>query len=154
MCKPSLTWSLTGATTRMCHFLGYYCLSHAKHESDHLLQRKIALFWTTYVLDRSNALRLGRPSANQDHNIDTPMLGSESPTALVATLKFWVEAATVQGKICDSLYGPVSRSLSVDVRAVRAEAFADELDQIYQRRCRVSKYHPFSRGVQLKSSRP
>lgn len=123
----------------MCQFLGYHRLSRLKPESDALLQRKVVLFWSTYVLDRSNALRLGRPPAIQDRDIDCPMLSDESPPALVALVKFWVETGRVQGKICNSLYGPAARSLSSDERATTAEAYADELDQIHQRRLKVKR---------------
>ena len=137
MCKPSLTWSLTGATARMCQFLGYHRLSRLKSESGPLLQRKIVLFWSTYVLDRSNALRLGRPPAIQDRDIDSPMLSDENPPALIELVKFCVDAGCVQGKICNTLYGPAAKSLSSEARAATAEAFANELDQIHQRRLKV-----------------
>ncbi|KAJ9635110.1 hypothetical protein H2199_008596 [Coniosporium tulheliwenetii] len=91
MCKPLLTWSLTGATVPI-----------------------------------------------QDRDIDSPMLSDENPPALVALVKFWVDTGCVQGKICNSLYGPAAKSLSSDARAATAEAFADELDQIHQRRLKTN----------------
>lgn len=121
----------------MCLYLGYHRLRRRGQAADPSLQRKIVLFWSVYVLDRSNALRLGRPPAIQDHDIDTPMPSDDNPPALVALVRFWVETGRVQGKICNTLYGPAARSLTYDARAANAEAFADELDQIHKRRQKV-----------------
>lgn len=97
------------------------------------------LFWGIYFMDRNNSIRLGHAPAIQDHDIDTPMIttSEEYPPAVVALMKFWVEYGRVQGKICTQLYGPAASSLAPEERARMAEAFADGLEQIRQRKIKV-----------------
>ncbi|XWX00394.1 hypothetical protein V2A60_008414 [Cordyceps javanica] len=96
----------------------------------------VMLFWSIYTMDRGNALRLGYAPTIQDYDIDTPMpvVSEEYPSAIVTIKKYWVDCARVQGKICTRLYGPAASALPHAERAQLAEAFADELDQIYRRK--------------------
>ncbi len=90
-------------------------------------------------MDRGNALRLGYAPAIQDYDIDTPMpvVSEQYPLAIVTIKKYWVDCSRVQGQICTKLYGPAASALPPDERARLAEAFADELDQIYRRKVEV-----------------
>lgn len=90
-------------------------------------------------MDRNNSLRLAHALAIQDYDIDTPMIttSDEYPPATIALMRFWVECGRVQGKICTQLYGPAASSLAPDERARIAEAFADELERIHQRKTKV-----------------
>ena len=139
MCKPSLTWSLVSTAARMCQALGYNRLSHVDPKADTLFERKVILLWSIYVMDRNTSLRLGRASSIQDYDIDTPMLKTSSKNpAIVALLSFWVECGRLQGKICTQLNGPAAASLTPDERVRLAEGFADELEDIHQRKMKVS----------------
>ena len=102
------------------------------------------LFWSIYTVDRGNALRLGYAPAIQDYDIDTPMpvVSEQYPLAIVTMKKYWVDCARVQGQICTRLYGPAASALPHDERARLAETFADQLDQIYQRKVEVSSHFP------------
>lgn len=123
----------------MCQALGYNRLSHIDPKADAMFERKVILFWSIYVMDRNTSLRLGRAPSIQDYDIDTPMLKSSSKNqATVALLNFWVECGRVQGKICTQLNGPAATSLTPDERARLAEGFADELEEIHQRKIKVS----------------
>ena len=97
------------------------------------------LFWGIYFMDRNNSIRLGHAPAIQDYDIDTPMIttSDEYSPAVVALMKFWVEYGRVQGKICTQLYGPAASPLAPEERACMAEAFADELEHIRQRKIKV-----------------
>ncbi|KAH8714022.1 putative transcriptional regulatory protein C11D3.07c [Beauveria bassiana] len=136
MCKPLLSWSLSCIAARMCQALGYHRLSRANPKSDPWFHRKVMLFWSIYTMDRGNALRLGYAPAIQDYDIDTPMpvVSEQYPSTIVTIKKYWVDCARVQGQICTRLYGPAASALPPAERAQLAEAFADELDQIYRRK--------------------
>lgn len=123
----------------MCQALGYNRLSRVDPESDPLFHRKVVLFWSIYVLDRSNSLRLGRAPAINDYDIDTPMptVSDRNPPTTVAMLEFWIECARVQGKVCIQLYGPSASFLAPNERIRLAEALSDELEQIHQRKLEV-----------------
>lgn len=97
------------------------------------------LFWGIYFMDRNNSIRLGHAPAIQDYDIDTPMIttSAEYSPAVVALMRFWVEYGRVQGKICTQLYGPTASPLAPEERARMAEAFADELEHIRQRKIKV-----------------
>ena len=92
-------------------------------------------------MDRNNSFRLGHAPAIQDYDIDTPMItvSDECPPATVAMMTFWMECGRIQGKICTQLYGPTVSSLAPDERVRIAESFADELEQIHQRKTKVRK---------------
>ena len=97
------------------------------------------LFWGIYFMDRNNSIRLGHAPAIQDYDIDTPMITTshEYSPAAVALMNTWVEYGRVQGKICTQLYGPAASPLAPEERARIAEAFADELEHIRQRKIKV-----------------
>lgn len=122
----------------MCQTLGYNRLSFVSPNTDPFLDRKIMVFWSTYIIDRAASLRLGRAPAIKDADIDTPMLISNDKTpGLASLLRFWVECARVQGKVSSQLYGPGARTLPLNERARLAEAFAAELDDVHERKKKV-----------------
>lgn len=97
------------------------------------------LFWCIYVMDRNNSLRLGHSPAIPDYDIDTPMIAAnnDTPVAAQAMMRFWIDCGRIQGEIRTKLYGPTASSLGADERARIAEAFADELEGIHQRKTEV-----------------
>lgn len=137
LCKPSLTWDLLQTASRICQALGYNKLSFVNPGSDPLFDRKIMVFWSIYIMDRTTSLRLGRAPAINDDDIDTPVTPSDKTPGLPALLRFWTECARVQGKVSSQLYGPRARTLHQNERARIAEALAAELDEIHERNAKV-----------------
>lgn len=137
----------------MCQALGYNRLSNIDSHSDPLLNRKIMVFWSTYIIDRAASLRLGRAPAIHDDCVDTPMLTpSDETPGLHSLLRFWVDCARVQGKISYQLYGPRARTLPIEERARIAEAFAGELEDIHERKAKAN--HEMARFFDKQETNP
>ncbi|KAF3354526.1 hypothetical protein VdG1_07455 [Verticillium dahliae VDG1] len=71
--KTSLAWHFVSTAATLCQTLGYHRASRVKPEP-HASGKdvKTLLFWHTYMLDKSLALRTGRSSAIQDWDITLP----------------------------------------------------------------------------------
>ncbi|KAI1030746.1 hypothetical protein LB503_013024 [Fusarium chuoi] len=67
--QPMLAWQLVSSAAGTCQTLGWHQL--VPH-SDSTTDRKISLFWLTYLLDKGLSLRLGRPAVIHDAEITLP----------------------------------------------------------------------------------
>lgn len=87
-------------------------------------------------MDRDNALRLGYAPALRDSDIDSPMLveSQDCPVSVVVLIKFWVDSARVQGRICTTLYGPGAAVLSGADKVRIAASYVAELEEIRRRK--------------------
>lgn len=91
------------------------------------------LFWTTYYIDKSLSLRLGRASTIQDWDITIdPPSASDAQEPVLAFFVLWIKAARCQGNIYEMLYAPGSMTQSNDVRQSRVDFLASSLNQIAQ----------------------
>jgi len=92
-------------------------------------------------MDRDNALRLGYTPALRDSDIDSPMLveSEDCPASVVVLIKFWVDSARIQGRICTTLYGPGAAVLSGTDKARIAASYAAELQELRRRKAAENK---------------
>lgn len=75
----------------MCLALGLNSSHAIVTEQGDAVQRKICLFWAVYVLEKTVALRLGRPSTIRDQDITIPRL-----TTLIRRIKEHNKLSTVE----------------------------------------------------------
>nr|POE46225.1 hypothetical protein CFP56_73187 [Quercus suber] len=124
----------------VCQTLGYNRLPPASLESAEERQQKLALFWMVYVMDRSNSLRLGRAPAIHDSYISSPKPSpsKQFTNSFIHLIRFWIDVASVQGRICEQLYSPVALAQVSSERQNVSESLAMELQQIYKTRLAVS----------------
>lgn len=155
--KPSLAWQLNCSAATLCTSLGYHRLSPHQPPSDKtpsqpppakdaLSQKKQALFWFAYMLDKGLALRFGRASVLQDYDIALPrsVPGTDTiigringPTALPdpwhEVLEFWIRYAEIQGQTYEYLYSSTALQRSVEERVESARTLVAKLTAVATR---------------------
>lgn len=117
---------LTAAAVQMCQSLGYHRISDTQPDID---ARK-RVFWTTYVLDKSLSLRIGRTSTLQDCDISTKTVEfPENRLQIPWHMMYlsWISLARLQGQVYHDLYTIHAMSAPLDVRIKRAEKLVEEL---------------------------
>ena len=69
------------------------------------VEYKSFLFWSTYLIDKSLSLRLGRASNISDWDITVPrrLMRDAKQEPVLAYFVLWVEAARCQGNISEML---------------------------------------------------
>lgn len=159
--KPSLAWQLNSAACHICTGLGYHRLSafqtpsvptvsesasQPKQSLDPLSEKKQALFWFAYMLDKGLALRFGRASVLQDYDIALPksmpstnnVVGtfpgpSSAPDPWKEILELWIRHAEIQGKTYEHLYSTAALGRSAEARVDSARELVDQLGKISAR---------------------
>lgn len=129
LCKPNLASTLIATAATMCQTLGYHRSSTMTTGSETEHQRNIVLFWMTYIVDRSFAIRLGRPPTTRDHDIQVPMM-SYGPIVshdFVPLVQYWIRIGRIQGHIAEKLYCPAALQQPVNERSKRAAMLANGL---------------------------
>ncbi|KAJ4186478.1 hypothetical protein NW755_007773 [Fusarium falciforme] len=127
--RPSIAWHLNSIAAQLCQTGGFHRADVASTESARTKQIKGILFWQVYCWDRGLSLRMGRASVINDGDITIPRQFDFSGFPLLekpATLKFWLERATLQGKIYIQLYSPTALTLHPSELGRRAEELAVE----------------------------
>lgn len=116
----------------MCLAMGLHSSHAIVTEQGEAVQRKICLFWAVYVLEKTVALRLGRPSTIRDQDITIPRLTLDRKMTSLAysRLPDWIDAASIYGRLYDSLYSPPALAQPGSVRISRASALASELERM------------------------
>ncbi|THY81783.1 fungal-specific transcription factor domain-containing protein [Aureobasidium pullulans] len=130
----SLCWSLASKASALCQTLGYHraVTSHDRVVTNSKYTR--FFFWTTYYLDKSLSLRLGRASTIQDWDV-TAIPSSTSSTnqePVFAFFALWVKTARCQGDIYEMLYSPAAAAQPEQVRRSRVGSLASSLYDIAQ----------------------
>ncbi|ROT38994.1 fungal-specific transcription factor domain-containing protein [Sodiomyces alkalinus F11] len=130
--KPSLAWALISKSSELCQTLGYHRASSFKNDTPVERKLKLMLFWSTYFLEKSLSLRLGRASTIQDWDVTTPLPTPTSPddSPFMAYCSLWVKAAGCQGDIYQQLYSPDSLTQPDHVREARVRRLVSQLEDI------------------------
>ncbi|KAI8653276.1 Zn(2)-C6 fungal-type domain-containing protein [Fusarium keratoplasticum] len=127
--RPSVAWHLNSIAAQLCQTGGFHRADVASTESARTKQIKGILFWQVYSWDRGLSLRMGRASVINDGDITIPRQFDFSGFPLLekpATLKFWLERATLQGQIYIQLYSPAALAVHPSELGRRAEELAVE----------------------------
>lgn len=92
------------------------------------------LFWTSYFIDKSLSLRLGRASSIPDWDITTRRPSANDPHTqpVWAYFALWTETARCQGNIYELLYSPEAVGQAQHVRQSRAEILVNSLQILEQ----------------------
>lgn len=161
MCKPSLSWTITSVAARITQVLGFHRASTMSQDSPAERNKKLVMFWMTYIMDRNTSIRVGRtPSVStrggseelyadydqiQDYDIDVPRPQplKNLDVSLLHLLNFWVDISRVQGRIC-WLYSPGALSQTFEERGRVVEELAVELKASYERRLLVRLFIPLA----------
>ncbi|KAM0323187.1 hypothetical protein ACHAQA_009037 [Verticillium albo-atrum] len=111
MSKTSLAWHFASTAATLCQTLGYHRASRVKAEPHGSGKDvKTLLFWHTYMLDKSLALRTGRSSAIQDWDITLPRTVDstmvEDPWGAIITT--WIREAEIHHSVYEHLYSPTA----------------------------------------------
>ncbi|KAH6688967.1 fungal-specific transcription factor domain-containing protein [Plectosphaerella plurivora] len=131
--KPSLAWHYNSTAATLCQILGYHRPSPIKHDSKPGQKDLRALvFWNTYMLDRTLAVRLGMPAVMQNWNITTPRrIDSsmiEDPWGPILTN--WIEEADLGFRVYELLYSPAGMAKPEEERTLIARRLEAEQKQI------------------------
>ncbi|KAF2010912.1 hypothetical protein BU24DRAFT_427102 [Aaosphaeria arxii CBS 175.79] len=130
--KSLLCWSLSSKASELCQTLGYHrtvCIN-GKNPEDHRYTQ--FLFWSTYYVDKSLSLRLGRASTipEWDIGIDLPSPPSVGQESVLAYFVLWIKLARCQGNIYEYLYSPGSINQPDSVRQSRIELLRSTLHDL------------------------
>lgn len=130
--KPFLAWSLSSKASELCQSLGYHRAVSVHHENEEEAQLKRFLFWSTYFIDKSLSLRLGRASTIPEWTITTsrPSVNDPHQQPVQAYFVLWVEMARCQGNIYELLYSPESVTQPDDVRQARVQRLVSDLQEL------------------------
>jgi hypothetical protein len=116
----------------MCQALGLHSSHGLVKECSNAAQRQLHLFWAVYVLEKSLALRLGRPSTIRDRDITVPRLALDQKMTSLAynRLPDWIDVAALYGRLYDDLYSPHALAQPHSVRSIRTGALASEFERM------------------------
>ncbi|OJJ58392.1 hypothetical protein ASPSYDRAFT_90561 [Aspergillus sydowii CBS 593.65] len=130
--KVSTAWTFISRASLMCLDLGLHSSYSIVTQHETAVQRKMYLFWAVYALEKSVALRLGRPSTIRDQDITIPRLTLDRKMASLAynRLPDWIDFASIYGRLYDSLYSPKALTKPVSIRMSRTSALASELERM------------------------
>ncbi|KAF5655138.1 C6 transcription factor [Fusarium sp. NRRL 25303] len=127
--QPMLAWQLVSSAAGTCQTLGWHQL--VPH-SDSTTDRKISLFWLTYLLDKGLSLRLGRPAVIHDAEITLPecLDKADVPSGWRDLLTQWIRHSRLVGRAYQDLYSPSALRTSTQERGERARSLIAALKQI------------------------
>ncbi|KAH8703022.1 fungal-specific transcription factor domain-containing protein [Talaromyces proteolyticus] len=105
-------WYISGLSVRMCIDLGLHTeraisLNHgsvSREESKKAMDRKRRLFWTTYSLDQTFSLILGRPFAFKHGRTDVEYPSMTLHESQRAQFIHWLQLQELQNEIISQLY--------------------------------------------------
>ncbi|VUC31529.1 unnamed protein product [Clonostachys rosea] len=139
--KPSLSWTLSAKASELCQTLGYHRFASMQTDKPEDIRYKQVLFWSSYYIDKSLSLRLGRPSTipDWDITIPRPSVNDPHPEPALAYFVLWIETARCQGNTYEMLYSPNSLTHSHEARQSRVEALVSDLDNVETVTCQTNK---------------
>jgi Fungal specific transcription factor domain len=105
-------WYISGLSVRMCIDLGLHTeraisLTHkaiSEEENKRIIDRKRRLFWTTYSLDQTFSLILGRPFAFKHGTTDVKYPSMTLHQSQRMQFIHWLQLQELQNKIISHLY--------------------------------------------------
>ncbi|KAL4867487.1 hypothetical protein BDV12DRAFT_119962 [Aspergillus spectabilis] len=133
--KPSFALTLTSTASRLCQALGYHQWSSMDNISDKEKERRLALFWSIYCMDRALSLRLGRAATIPDYDIDLPtsFAGFDVAEPWRTAFALWIELARIQALVYEKLYCPAALRQGETVRVAEARRLAAQMqDRVMQ----------------------
>ncbi|KAL2811234.1 hypothetical protein BJX63DRAFT_422478 [Aspergillus granulosus] len=137
--KPSFALTLTSTASRLCQALDFHRRSSLEGINMEERERRLAIFWSIYCMDRALSLRLGRASTIPDYDIDLPTTFEwtdvEEPWQTAFNL--WIEMAKIQGLVYEKLYSPAALRQDPKLRMAEACSLAA--------RMRDDVMHPFEK---------
>ncbi|KAI8400669.1 hypothetical protein FOFC_19517 [Fusarium oxysporum] len=127
--QPMLAWQLVSGAGGICQTLGWHQLVP---NSDSTTDRKISLFWLTYLLDKGLSLRLGRPAVIHDDEITLPERFDKAdvPSGWRDLLTQWIRHSRLVGRAYQDLYSPSALRKSTQERGERARNLIAALKRI------------------------
>ncbi|KAK2734419.1 fungal specific transcription factor domain-containing protein [Colletotrichum kahawae] len=130
--KPFLAWPLSSKASELCQSLGYHRAPSANDDTEEDAQLKRFLFWSTYFIDKSLSLRLGRASTIPEWTITTsrPSVNDPHQQPALAYFVLWVETARCQGNIYEMLYSPDSVTQPDAVRQSRVQSLVSDMQKL------------------------
>ncbi|KAF6831151.1 fungal specific transcription factor domain-containing protein [Colletotrichum musicola] len=130
--KPFLAWSLSSKASEMCQSLGYHRISCVENGTAEDAKLKSLLFWSTYFIDKSLSLRLGRASTIPEWTITTsrPSIKDSHQHPALAYFVLWVETARCQGSIYEMLYSPDAALQPDEVLRARVLRLVSDLQEL------------------------
>nr|RBR00310.1 hypothetical protein FVER53263_13797 [Fusarium verticillioides] len=127
--QPMVAWQLVSAAAGTCQTLGWHQIVP---KMDSATDRKIALFWFTYLLDKGLSLRLGRPAVIHDDEITLPERFDKAdvPGGWRDLLTQWIRHSRLVGRAYQDLYSPSALRKSAQERGERARNLMASLKRI------------------------
>ncbi|KAF5599523.1 hypothetical protein FPANT_3357 [Fusarium pseudoanthophilum] len=127
--QPMLAWQLVSGAGGICQTLGWHQLVP---NSDSTTDRKISLFWLTYLLDKGLSLRLGRPAVIHDDEITLPERFDKAdvPGGWRDLFTQWIRHSRLVGRAYQDLYSPSALRKSPQERGERARTLMAALKRI------------------------
>jgi len=124
-----LAWQLVSAAGGICQTLGWH---QFVPNSDSTTDRKISLFWLTYLLDKGLSLRLGRPAVIHDDEITLPerLDKVDIPGGWRDLLTQWIRHSRLVGRAYQDLYSPSALRKSTQERDERSRNLMAALKSI------------------------
>ncbi|KAI0514846.1 fungal-specific transcription factor domain-containing protein [Xylaria bambusicola] len=117
--RATLAWTYISSAANLCQTLRLHRLPNSD-QSGSSQDSQASLFWLVFLLEKSLALRLGRPSILRDSEITTPLPSQEN-------MKRCSQTSIIQGKIYDELYSPPGLARPESERGAIAQILATEL---------------------------
>lgn len=132
----SLALMLSSHAAMIVVSLGYNRISTMHSDSELERERKIMLFWLTYWLNVSFAIRIGHAPTIRDCDITVPFPGPGSPlhSSLHQQFRYWLTIGRLQHRLVEGLYSPSAMKLPVHERSSKAARYSGELDAAWQLR--------------------
>ncbi|KAH7377288.1 fungal-specific transcription factor domain-containing protein [Pyrenochaeta sp. MPI-SDFR-AT-0127] len=131
--KSMLCWTLSSKASELCQTLGYHRnLPLGGNQQSGDARYTQFLFWSTYYIDKSLSLRLGRASTipDWDISISLPSLPNKDQEPVLAYFVLWIKLARCQGNIYEMLYSPGSMIQPDHVRHSRVELLRSNLQEL------------------------
>ncbi|KAH8883201.1 hypothetical protein GQ53DRAFT_732750 [Thozetella sp. PMI_491] len=136
--KFTLAWQLNSAAAAMCQTLGWHRLPAVQDETT---DKKSAIFWFSYMLDRGLSLRFGRSPVIQEWDISIPrhfgQINASEPWK--AVLDLWIAHAGIMGQAYEQLYSPAGLARPPEQRTQSAQLLIEKAKLIEKRATEVGE---------------
>ncbi|CAG9988302.1 unnamed protein product, partial [Clonostachys byssicola] len=127
-CKPSAAWAFICTASQQSQALGLHSMIAWHTETMESKQYRMRLFWTIYTVEKTLAFRLGRSSTIRDNDISIPRISNDASSeyGIDDTFSFWIELSSLQGRVYDEVYSPISLTQPEEIRSARARGLATQ----------------------------
>ncbi|KAJ4027050.1 hypothetical protein NW752_002011 [Fusarium irregulare] len=147
--KPVLARTLVNAGLSHCQMLGYHREVTYQKDQSGFAENKRRLFWTLYVMDKTNSIHLGNASRVQDIEVDAHWPSVPDDLAEKPWIELFhlvIRLAKIQGLIFDKLYSvaalqspAVERRQWIDSLVADAHRWRHDLDNVDGSQVRFKK---------------